>query len=800
MEKEIVMPGRPSMKKGVSILLALHFGLLSSLPPAFAESEKPKDKVEKQVATESNSARSYPVGLDKKTLSLVNRGLWKDAAARLEKLGKDDKDFSRENAWLAFSYMFLNRSKDLKALAQRLQVSDDPHSKTYERVVEAFSKISANKSKEAAKILTSLPREYANDALVNFALAAVSGKNGKAGAAIEYCKRAVAIDPQFAWGYRTLGYLELRWLNRPQEAEEALARALEIEPRQDEVRNMLVRSMLGHNDFDGAIAIAREAIKLDKKSGDNHLRLATIYERQWRFIEATEELNKAIKINPENGVYFRRRAAIKQYQGDMDAAIHDQTKAVALSKDKAFELVALAKMNIAAGKVDPAIANLNEALERSPRSREAHRELANLLTREKRYDELVKEYRRALKEEEKNANLHYLLAEALMKAGKDKEALDQYKQTANLNNKDPRALRKLGTYYSEHKLYDKAIKAFRRALNINPTSVQDMVALGYCYAQDDNYLQSEAAFVTALALKQLNRQSNMVPPSRQDIIRTLASLLLMEGRYGEARNQFQSLYAMTRKSPAKNIDAYLLAQAAALASPVDSNIAKLEAAFKDMTEKEKSDYKYSFIQSLIKLKRQDQALKLLTEVDKTEFEKEPKWSILKARANREGGRFEIAEKIIKESISNSSKREETEPSLVADALVERARIKLAQKDLEAAGKLAADALSTYPKAYASYLVLAKVAFERGENQEVVSLLKKALEQNPYYVEAYLLTGDALFRDGDAKEALAFYKDAHKVRPEMLAVHEALLKGYKALDMESEAEKEAKQIEAMKNLK
>ncbi len=799
------MPGRPFLRKGVSVLLALHFGILSSFAPTLAEGSKTRKvkanaNAAEQVDTAGDGATSYAVGLDKTTLQLVNRGLWKEVAARLEKLCKEDKTYSRENAWLAFAYMFLNRKLVLENLNMNLKASDDPHSKTYEQVVDAFLKISQGKSDEAAKILTSLPRAYANDVLVNFALAAVSGKNGKAGAAIEYCKRAVEIDPQFAWGFRTLGYLQLRWLNRSGEAEESLARALEIEPRQEEVRNMLVRSMLEHNDFDGAIAIAQDAIKLNKKDGDSYLRLATIYERQWRFIEAVEELNKAIKLDPENGIYYRRRAAIKQYQGDSEAAIKDQTKAVALSKDKAFELVALAKMNITAGNVDAAVANLNEALERSPKNQEAHRELANLLTREKRYDDLVSEYQRVLKTEEKNANLHYLLAEALLKAGKEKEALEEYTQSANLNPQDPRALRKLGTYYSEHKLYDKAIKAFRRALNINPTSVQDMVALGYCYAQDDNYLQSEAAFVTALALKQLNRQSNSVPPSRQDIIRTLASLLLMEGRYGEARNQLQSLYAMTSNTPAKNIDSYLLAQSAALASPVASKIEKFESAFKQMTEKERSDYKYSYIQSLIKLNKHEDALKALAKIDDGEFEKEPKWNILKARANRESGRYEAAEKLIESSISSSSKREETEPSLVADALVERARIKFDQKKLDEANKLATDALNTYPKAYASYLVLAKVAYEKEEFEEVASLLKKALEQNPYYTEAYLLTGDALLRSGDPKEALEFYKDALKVRPEMLAVHEALLKGYKELKMDDEAEKESAQIEAMKKLK
>ena len=798
------MPDGASMKTGCAVLLALHITLGGAAPLLAADSENQGQKSETSVEVEQETIPTYPVGLDKKSLQLINQGKWKEVAARLEKLtaAKKDNSYSRNNVWLAFAYMFLNRKKDLAALNERLRQPEDSdeHGKTFVKVVEAFQKISAGDSKEAAEILKTLPRKHSRDALINFALAAVSGKNGKAEAAIEYCKRSVEIDPQFAWGFRTLGYLQLRWLSRGEEAEISFLKALAIEPRQEEVRSMLVRSMLGHNDYDGAIQIARDAIFLDKKEPENHLRLATIYQRQWRFNEAVDELNQAIKLDSENANYFRRRGQIRQYQGEYEEAIKDQSKAVALSKDKSFELVALARMNNAAGNKDAAIANLKEALERNPKNGEAHRELANLLTFDKRYDELVEEYRRVLKDQEKNADLHFLLAEALMAAGKEKEGVEEYTNAANLNPQDPKALRKLGTYYSEKKSYDKAIKAFRKALNINPTSVADMVALGYCFAQDDNYLQSEAAFVTALALKQLNQQSNLEPPSRQDIVRTLASLLLLEGRYGEARNQFQSLFSMTRQTAAKNIDAFLLAQSEALASPVPSNLDKLEKAYGEMSDREKRDYRYSYIQTLIKVGKVEDSLAALSKLEAKDFEKEPKWNILKARAYRENKQLEEAEKVVDDSILKSKDREESEPSLVADALVEKARIKMDQGKDDEAEQSATEALSTYPKSYASYLVLGKLKYKKGAYADVVPLLKKALEQNPYYTEAYLLSGDACFKAGDAREALAYYKDAYKVRPEMPAVHKALLKAYKELSMDKEIAEETEQLANMEKLK
>ena len=789
------MPLKPCLKTAFTVLLAVQTSL------AFTHSAWSAEEVE--TGTKSDTSKSaaniqerYPVGLDKKTLKLINQGHWKEAADRLEKLTANDDSFSRNNVWLAFAYMFLNRSKDLDELQKRLVAGEDRHEKTYKKVVDAFFKISKGETKEAANILKTLPKEHTNDALVNFALAAVSGKNGKAGAAIEYSRRSVEIDPTFAWGFRTLGYLESRWMNRQKEAEEHLNEALKIEPDQDEVRNMLVRIKLARNDFDGALEVARGDIKIDKKDPGNHLSLASILERQWRFNEALEELNKAIKLNPDKAVYFRRRASIRKQQGDLKAAIKDQTKAVALSKSQTFELIELANLNVEDNNVDAAIANLKEALESDPKNKKAHEELTEILHANKKWDELVSELRRAIEQNEKDSELHYDLGMALMKVKNSKEALAEFTTASNLNEKDPKPLRQIGTYYAEEKVYDKAIKAFKKALNINPTSTKDMVALGYCFAQDDNYLQSEAAFVTALALKQLTKEPDDVPPSRADIIRTLASLLLLEGRYADARNQFESLYSMTRNTKAKDIDWFLLHQAEALSGRSDKEFNKMIEAYGKLNEKNQKDYRYSYIQALIKLEKGEEALKALSKIDGAEFVKEPKWKILKARALREAGELDQAKELIGAALEIARKREELEPSLVADALVEKARIELALGDMDASEKSATSALETYTKAFASYMVLGKIKFKQEKFRESIDLLAKALEQNPYIAEAYLMTGDSYMALDDAKLALESYKKAAEIYPGYVKTHQSLAKAYKKLGDEDSLAKEEEQIKNM----
>ncbi len=152
--------------------------------------------------------------------------------------------------------------------------------------------------------------------------------------------------------------LEQRWLEDIGKAEEAYAKALAIEPGMSEAQDAIVDLRLSKNDFDGAIDVAKNAIKASPKQASTHYRLAQIYTEQWRLRDALEVLQKAIELDATNPRFFRSRATIKSFQGNLNGAIVDQQKAVDLSKDKAFELVELSNMNVLAG-------NNNRAAEKS---------------------------------------------------------------------------------------------------------------------------------------------------------------------------------------------------------------------------------------------------------------------------------------------------------------------------------------------------------------------------------------------------------------------------------------------------
>lgn len=67
------MPDGASMKTGCAVLLALHITLGGATPLLAADSENQGQKSETSVEVEQETIPTYPVGLDKKSLQLINQ-------------------------------------------------------------------------------------------------------------------------------------------------------------------------------------------------------------------------------------------------------------------------------------------------------------------------------------------------------------------------------------------------------------------------------------------------------------------------------------------------------------------------------------------------------------------------------------------------------------------------------------------------------------------------------------------------------------------------------------------------------
>jgi tetratricopeptide (TPR) repeat protein len=729
------------------------------------------------------------IGLDARTVQLVNRGEWKEVISRLESLTGSETEPSRMDGWLAFAYLFQGQCKECKSFAEKVaEYKGTAGDQVAAQAVQCFSQICDGKLEDAQKTLEKLGQDNQNDVLVNFALAAVAGKRGQAAAAIGYCQKAVVAAPDFAWGYRTLGFIEDRWLKDMTKAESDYEQALAIEPNFPEARDLLVDVRLVKNNFDGAVDAAQAGIKLNPRDAKSYYRLAQIYIQQWRLREALQQLKKAIALNSKEAKYHRTRATILRYQGQLGEALKEQQSAVELSKDKAFELVEMASLNMMAGNTNRAADNLSDALKLDADNAAAHQKLVQLLTQEKRYDDLVAEFKRSVERRPKDASLHLGLARALKNSGKAEQATAELKEAANLDPKDPIPHREIGSILIAQRDYGAAAKEYTRALNINPSSVEDLVSLGYCYAQNEDYLQAEAALVTGIALQQLSGQQSSV--GHLDLMRSLAALLLEEGRYADAASQLEAVCASAKGSANSGSDQFMLAEAKALRDRTDTAARDLVAAFEKLSDAQKSEQRYALIESLLTAEKYDSAVEQLAKIPDKDGKPDVQVLVLNSRAWQGKNDLEKALKFATQAVE--VKAAEVDKQCAAQSQL--ARILLLKGDLQAAESAAKKGMELGPKSYEAYEVAGRAALLKSDNDQALAAGKKALEINPYFASAYLLVGDARGASGNWKEAADSYKKAAELYPGWLATHKSLLNAYERQSLKDEARKVSEQIE------
>jgi tetratricopeptide (TPR) repeat protein len=743
-------------------------------------------------AATTQEKKTADIGLDAKTLQLINRGDWKGAIARLQTLPQPS---AVAQGWLAFAYMFQGQCDDLTKLNDTVQ-ADAKKDPLYSQLVLAFNLTCRNKLEEAVKILSDLPKGAGNDVLSNFGRAAVSGKMGKSAMAMHFVQKAVNDAPNFGWGFRTLGYMQERWFKDMSSAQENLEKALAISPTFGEARDMLVDAKLSSNDFDGAIDVAQAGIKADPREANNYYRLAQIYIQQWRLKEALLQLDRAIAIAPDDARFRRSRSSILRHRGQLNDAIAEQQKAVDLSKDKAFELVQLAALNIQAGNTNRAADNLRDALKLDPDNQAAHQKLTQILTQEKRYADLAEEYQRAIARKPKAADLHLGLARALKFAGKIDEAGIHFIEASNLDPNDPQPHREMGALHIEKKDLPAAAKEYTRALNLNPSSAEDLVALGYVYAQSDDFLRAEAAFMTALALQQLTPPSGpAAAAARIDVIRALAALLLEEGRYGDSASQWEAIVALTKKIGANPLDDFYLAESKMLRDRSGAAAKAVLPAFDALTEEQKRQQRGAFIEALLQIGQTEIAQTFIAQSPESVRKEDPTMLRYQAAIMRVKNDLAAAEQTAQQAVNMATERN-ADSNVLSDALTELAQIQFAKGDLPAADATIAKAITADARSYMALEIAGRIHLKRGDKARAIDDAKKSLEINPYWAQSYLLLGDAEAQSNNFKEALAQYKKAAELYPGLLEAHKSLLTSYRKLAMTDDIKREEEAISQM----
>jgi tetratricopeptide (TPR) repeat protein len=169
-----------------------------------------------------------------------------------------------------------------------------------ERVGESVSSIQKFDTPLIAATTSSL------DALKAYSLGSMTFNTGDYNAAVPLYKRAIELDPNFAYAYRALG-IAYRNLGQTALARENIQKSYDLSGRVSE-REKLSIATFYYMDYTGELEKASQAWELFAQTypreSTPHNNLGFIYEALGQYDKALPEYVEAVRLHPESGIFY----------------------------------------------------------------------------------------------------------------------------------------------------------------------------------------------------------------------------------------------------------------------------------------------------------------------------------------------------------------------------------------------------------------------------------------------------------------------------------------------------------------
>ncbi|MDA8000577.1 MAG: tetratricopeptide repeat protein [Alphaproteobacteria bacterium] len=207
----------------------------------------------------------------------------------------------------------------------------------------------------------------------------------------------------------------------------------------------------------------------DKKSRSNNLvDLAQGAVERGNFDDAIGVCSDAIKMDPENADAFRTRGLAYERKGEYDRAIEDLNKAIELNPDHARAYKNRGNTYSDKGEYDLAIADFNKAIELNPDYAKAYNNRGNAYHGKKEYDRTIADYSKAIELDPGFARAYYNRGNTYDKKGEYDLAIADFSKAIELKHDYANAYNNRGNIYGKKGEHDLAIQDYDEAIDLNP--------------------------------------------------------------------------------------------------------------------------------------------------------------------------------------------------------------------------------------------------------------------------------------------------------------------------------------------
>ncbi|MEG4346626.1 tetratricopeptide repeat protein [Microcoleus sp. A003_D6] len=288
---------------------------------------------------------------------------------------------------------------------------------------------------------------------------------GKLTEAIEFCKKAIELQPFSPSAYTTLGEI-LEASGDPTAARDAFVQALEISPQ-----FFLAHAYLGqlYSEYcwlDEAAFHYRQALDLKPDWAELHYNLGNVFHKQGNLLGAIDCYRSAIAKKPNYLDAFYNLAVVLDENSQLEAAIDTYRQAIALKPDYV----------------------------------EAYSNLGVILLKEDRAAEAIELYQRAMEIKPDWATLHNNLGQALL-AKSPERAIASYLTAIELEPDMVLVHYNLGKAWQLQGEHSAAVACFDRAIELNPDYIAAYTDAGFSLMVLGKIAEAMPYFKRAIALK-----------------------------------------------------------------------------------------------------------------------------------------------------------------------------------------------------------------------------------------------------------------------------------------------------------
>ncbi len=326
---------------------------------------------------------------------------------------------------------------------------------------------------------------------------------GRSAEAEQALKRAVELDPKSALAYSRLARAQASIAGRVPDALASARKATELDDKFGEGFAILGLTVLADNpkNWNDAIAQAQQGAFLDPGSPLVQVAVGKIFEANGQLEQAAGAYRKALQTDA--GFAPARLALIQAElnRGNRDVALAEAKKVAAEMPTSPEIQMLIGEMAIRKGDYAEALAYLERATKGLPGNADGWALLGRAYHYNRRFDEAADAYKKAVALTPLNASYRATLGLILGQAGELDEGLAELqKVTSTPGYKDAAGWANLGWVYRNLNKAPESIAAYQKALALDPKEEQAALGLGWAYQYTKSYDQAIAAYNQAIQI------------------------------------------------------------------------------------------------------------------------------------------------------------------------------------------------------------------------------------------------------------------------------------------------------------